>query len=88
MKGQLRSDGSLGKVSGYCFVDATTVIDRLIKDGSTDVSLSIRPKYGDEQNVLKGNRKAIEWVNEHPDYVYEAYYSGFDELLHVTAMEG
>lgn len=87
MKGQLRSDGSLGKISGYCFVDATTVIDRLIKDGS-DVRLTVRWKFGDELTVVIWNRMAIDWVNEHPNYVYEAFYNGTDELLHLAATEG
>lgn len=85
-KGQLMPNGRLGKLGGYVFVDAVTVIDRLVQDG-TDVMLTIRPLHEKERYMFVGNKQAVEWINRHSGYVYEAWYSSFDEPLHVIAMQ-
>jgi len=87
-KGQLRGDGSIGKLEGYCFVSAETIIDRLMEKGE-NMALTIGLSYKNPvvNDKEMDNISAIRWVNEHAlDYTFEAYYTGRDELLHVSAL--
>ncbi len=85
-RGQLLSNGRLGKLGGYVYVDAIAVIDRLTQDGS-DVMLTIKPKYEKERHMLVDNKHAVWWVNAHQGYTYEAWYDGKDKYMHVTAIQ-
>lgn len=86
LKGQLKADGRLGKPDGFCFVDAVTLIYRLMKDGS-DVELSIGQPFRRQEKVRMGNEEAIKWVNERfCSHSFEAFYDGMDGLMHVSAV--
>ena len=89
-KGQLRDDGTLGKIVGYQFVSAETIADRLIRDNS-DMSLTIglsfrNPRTHDKRMSIND---AVDWLARYGKrYVFEAVYNGDDDLLHVTALSG
>ena len=89
-KGQLRKDGSLGKIVGFQFVSAETIADRLIHDES-DMSLTIglsfrNPRTHDKRMSIND---AVDWLARYGKcYVFEAVYNGEDDLLHVTALSG
>ena len=87
-KGQLRKDGSLGKIVGFQFVSAEVIADRLIRDDS-DMSLTIglsfrNPRTHDKRMSIND---AVDWLTNHGKrYVFEAVYNGEDNLLHVNAL--
>ena len=88
-KGQVKSDGKIGKPEGWCFVNWTYLRERLVEDGSDmmlTIGLSFRnPRTHDK--VFK-NKSAIRWFDEHGSkYTFEAEYMG-DGYLHVTALSG
>jgi len=87
MRGQLLSDGSLGRLGGFEFVTAQTIIERLFRDGSNmllTIGLSFRdPKTRDK---WYDNVSAIRWLRDNTrNYSYEAWYDGGEEL-HVNAI--
>lgn len=88
MKGQLLMDGELGKLGTMSFPSAVTVIDHLQKTGH-DALLTIGLSFKNPRTHDKplDNRRAIEWVNENPNYMLEACYTG-DDILKITALSG
>ena len=85
-KGQLRENGKLGAICGFCFVDAVTVIDRLMSDGCNAL-LSVGMMLNDRQEMPMSNAKAIDWVNRNSgSYAFEAWYDGKVPELHISAM--
>ena len=90
LKGQLQSDGSLGKIQGYTFVQPHVVADRLKKDGTKmclTVGLSFRnPRTHNKVMDLESSQ---EWLEKYGRmYCLEGYYNGEDNLLYVTALSG
>lgn len=86
LKGQLRQNGRLSKALGFCFVDAITVIERLIEDG-TDVILTEGQSFRENKTTRLKNGEAIAWVNQRfATHSFEASYDGIDGLMHLSAV--
>lgn len=90
MKGQLLSNGKLGKAGTFDFIDASVIADHL-NASSTNVLLTVGLKFRNPRiNDLEMTpREASKWLLEHNNfYVYEAWYTDRDEYLHVQAYSG
>ena len=90
MKGQLLENGKLGKAGTFDFVDASVIADHLNESGS-NVLLTVGLKFRSPRiNDLEMTpREASKWLLEHNGaYVFEAWYTGSDDYLHVQALSG
>lgn len=90
MKGQLLESGNLGKAGEFDFVDASVIADHL-NEHRSNVLLTVGLKFRNPRiNDLEMTpREASKWLLEHNgSYVFEAWYTGNDDYLHVQALSG
>ena len=90
MKGQLLSSGKLGKGGTFDFIDASVIADHLNATRS-DVLLTVGLKFRSPRinDLEMSHKEASKWLLEHnSSYVFEAWYTGSDDYLHVQALSG